>query len=421
MHRFGRLKDAEKCTHCGYCLPVCPTYRAENVEMQSPRGRVSAILALMDGRLSPEETGRALSACLGCRACHRACPAGVQVGKLVLLSRSHAPMDQPWPIRLLHLITDRDPPSRILQQWVQWYQRSRWRRWCRKQGWLMKIELLRRLDTLIPEYHPPVSAMAAIPAIQGEPIKAALLCGCMGRLFYPNVKDATSALLCFLGVELLTLDGFGCCGAPHRQAGNRRAFLRQAKKVLDRFRPMIFQTDVVLCDSAICRVTALSYARSLANDPDYADLAREFCNKIVDITYFIRFRPSLAAAVSGRTSRQRIAFFDHCQTRHESEIISGLRGLVAALGVDWTELTPADQCCGAGGDMMLSHSQMSTKIRQHKLDAIKGSGAEVVVGTNPGCLMNIEAGLKADHAPVRVCHLVEILWETVRSGSPKSD
>ncbi|MBF0419528.1 MAG: (Fe-S)-binding protein [Magnetococcales bacterium] len=421
QRRFGRLTDAYQCTHCGYCLRVCPTYRSENSEAQSPRGRVSIILAFMEGRITPKETGVILSSCLGCRACHRACPAGVRVGKLVLLSRTYARVHKPWPVKLFHWITDRDSLSRPVARTIHWYQQSPWRNTLRAQTWLMHNRLLRHLDTLIPEYHPGIEHTESPSQARGEPLRVALLCGCMGRLFYPTIQTSTTALLNTLGVQLTVLEGFGCCGAPHREGGDRHAFLRQARKVLDAYRPWADKVEIILCDSATCRITVLSYARALADDPRYATLGRQFSEKTVNITDFFSQRLFGQNVSLPHPGSQRIAFFDHCQTRHESVIINGLRKLNVALGAGWMELPASDQCCGAGGDTMLAHRRLSERIRSEKLKAIEMCGTDCIVGTNPGCMLNIEAGLKAVHSPVIVRHLVEILWESWRFGNNKPE
>lgn len=420
-HQFGRLTDAYQCTHCGYCLGVCPTYRSENTEVQSPRGRVSMVLAFMEGRISPKETTAVLSSCLGCRACHRACPAGVSVGKMVLLSRTYAKVNKPWFVKLFHRITDTDVLFKPVARLIHWYQQSPWRRRLRTQTWLMNTRLLRRLDTLIPDYHP-LSTTPVLPTHSVEkPLQVALLCGCMGRLFYPTVQTTTTALLHALGVELTVLEGFGCCGAPHREGGDRKAFLNQAKKVLDAFRPWAAKVEMVLCDTATCRITVLSYTRALADDPRYASLARQFSEKTVNITDFFSTHLSRQNTPFAHPDAKRIAFMDHCQTRHESAIMPSLNELNAALGTGWMELPGSDQCCGAGGDVMLAHQRLSERIRSEKLKAIEISGADCIVGTNPGCLLNIEAGLKAMHSPVTVRHLSEVLWESARFTGNKPE
>jgi len=412
LKKFGKLDNALSCTHCGFCLPVCPTYRAENKEIQSPRGRVSAILAFRNGTLTAEEMSRSLSYCLVCRACHNACPAGVRVGKLVVMARTYAAVVKPWPVRVFHGITDHAVLSRWASRLLRWYQRSRLRKVVRGGGLGVSHPVVQRLDTLIPDAQPPLAKVWVSPSGEGKPLRAALLCGCMARMFYPHVADSVISLLSRLNVSLDLVQGFGCCGAPHRESGDREAFLRQAKKVLDGFSPVAGVVDVVVCDTAVCRITVSSYARALVNDPHYGPLAAKLSEKIVDFSELVFTRWSDRDSFFIQDTTQRIAFIDHCQTRHGYGITDHSRRLLAAISGRSIELPRSDQCCGAGGALMLSHRDHSERIRADKLKAIAESGVQVVVGTNAGCLLNVAAGLKGLHSSVQVVHLGEILWKS---------
>jgi len=406
---FAKLDNALLCTHCGFCLPVCPTYRAENKEIQSPRGRVSAILALRNGTLTAKETGKALSYCLLCRACHSACPAGVKVGKLVMTARSLAKIAKPWTVRLFHFITDHAPVSRPVTRLVRFYQKSPLRKEVKKRRWLTNLPWIQRLDNLIPELPPAYTTVAASP--RKNPLRVALLCGCMARMFYPNVETATVSLMSHLDVELFHLEGFGCCGAPHRESGNRKAFVRQARKVLDRYRLLAEKIDAIVCDTAVCRVTVMSYARLLANDPDYGPLAEQFGARVVDFSALVLARCGDPTRFFPNPPPEKIAFVDHCQTQHASGTMGSPRELLAAILCEQTKLPRSDQCCGAGGDTMLTHRYHSERVRKDKLKAIEESGASIVVGANAGCLLNMEAGLKKAGRSLQVRHLAEILLE----------
>lgn len=445
------FKNAALCTQCGYCLPVCPTYRVENNELHSPRGRVSILLALQSADLSVAEAASALDHCLVCRACHAACPADVRPAKLALTLRS---MVTPRPnlfSALFHGICSNHKLTAKLSTIISFYQQSGLQQLIRRFGLLRLFPALALLEYLIPRHRPkepqppPLwqekrdTQTAETPSTQ--PLKrVGLLCGCMARIFFPGVEASATQLLASLGFEVVILKEFGCCGAPFRESGDRKAFLRQARRTLDAFMAAR-SLDAIVCDSSVCAVTAHSYARALANDAIYATAAQEFSSKTATfsqfLTRFLELKPKDNPTQSSPDNRQAqtvvasakdpgfgsLTYHDHCQTRYGSGIIAEPRSLLAALPVTYHELphtthTSGHGCCGTGGDYLLRHPKRSQKILQDTLAAIRESGADTVVGENPGCLLNIASGLEQTHSAIRVRHLAEVLWAAHLSKPP---
>ena len=404
------FKNAALCTQCGYCLPACPTYRADNNEFQSPRGRVSVVLALKNNDLTPLEARDALGHCLVCRACHNACPAGVRPAKLVLNARGLTPLSPPLFSRLFHWITGSHRLTARAAALIAWYQRSGWQHRLRRGGWLRRLPGLARLEAWIPEARDPLPSRPVGPSSSGgEKGRIGLLSGCMGRLFLPDITPAAATVLTRLGFEVVILARFGCCGAPYRESGLRRAFLRQARRVFDEYRAA-GPLQAVVCDSGACAVTVRSYGRVLAQAfPDQADAAQAFADKAHDLSGFLARHTDLATRRLADPGLGALTHHDHCQTRHGLGIMAEPRVLLSALPVPFRELPRADQCCGAGGDYTLRHPGSSGDILKDKTAAIIESGADTVVGDNPGCLLNMAAGLRGAGDPVRVRHLAEVL------------
>jgi glycolate oxidase iron-sulfur subunit len=409
----NKFKNSALCTHCGYCLPVCPTYRIKNEESQSPRGRVSIILALAQGGLKPEEVTAALSPCLVCRACHEACPVGVRPAKLVLSARNLSPDASPWLSRILHTITNSHPLTHFASRTIHYYQKSGLQEGLRRFKILSLIPPLNRLERLIPHPRPdPIPIFPPAPPKGGasqKPRKAALLCGCMARLFHPGVAPSTANLLNILNIEVAIMEGFGCCGAPFRESGNRELFLKQARRTLDSYEK-ITEVDLILCDTSVCLVTIRSYGRALNKEKKYATLAQQFNEKIQSLEVLLaqELPPLLPSQYQRENSP--LTFHDHCQTRHGTGSHEPPRQLIKKIAGPLQELPRADRCCGAGGDYMLRYPDLSHKIRVDKLEAIKESGGHTVVGSNSGCLLNIEAGLREKGSTVKVRHLSEAVW-----------
>ncbi|MEO5330964.1 MAG: (Fe-S)-binding protein [Magnetococcus sp. YQC-5] len=416
------FKNANICTHCGYCLPVCPTYRIDNDETESPRGRVAIVLALASGTLTPEEASIALSRCLLCRACHTVCPAGVRPAKLTLLARNLTPLQPLLIIRLLHWITSSHRLTAMAARLIAFYQTSGLQQWIRHLWILPRLPYLARLEALLPASRPndPIPDFQRSVSRTDDPTLAAnpdmprvgLLCGCMARLFYPGVAPSTANLLTQTQTRVTLLHGFGCCGAPFRESGNRKKFLHQARRTLDAFMAAS-PLDAVVCDSAICLVTVQSYARSLADDPHYAAPAREFSEKVIDFNTFLLKRLALHPIPFGFPGLDHVAYHDHCQTRFGLGIINEPRKLLDALPVNRREIVPPGTtaaCCGAGGDYLLREPKRSQDVRTHKLQAIVASGADTVAASNPGCMLHLEAGLRQTGSSIQVRHLAELLW-----------
>jgi len=245
-------------------------------------------------------------------------------------------------------------------------------------------------------------------------IRIGLLSGCMSRLFLPQVAPSATALLTACGFEVVLLDGFGCCGAPFREAGLRKKFRRQARNTVKAYLAA-GELEAVVCDSGACAVTVRSYGRVLAKDADYADAARVFADKTQDLNGFLAKRTTLVTMSLANPGLGSLSHHDHCQTRHGLGTITEPRRLLASLPTPFRELPRGDQCCGAGGDYVLHHPKRSRAILSDKTAAILESGADTVVGDNPGCLLNMEAGLRIAKTSVRVRHMAEVLWTAVRN------
>ncbi|MBF0358240.1 MAG: (Fe-S)-binding protein [Magnetococcales bacterium] len=408
-----KFKNSTLCTHCGYCLPVCPTYKTLNDETQSPRGRISIILALSKGEISPDEASSVLSTCLVCRSCHSACPVGVRPAKLVLSARILSPLKSSLTATLLHSITNNHRLTALASRSIQLYQNSGLQGWLRQKNALSFFSPLQRLESLIPARRSePIPAFPTKQPGDTNTLKAALLCGCMARLFHPRTAPSTANLLKLLNIEITVLDGFGCCGSPFRESGNRKLFIKQAKKTLDAY-IKIPEVDMVLCDTSVCMVTVRSYGRVLSADKKYAATAKKFSEKIQHLEVLLANRLPELTPEGYQPPDNSITFQDHCQTQHGLGTKKEPRQLLKTIAGPLSELPRAENCCGAGGDYMLRYQELSSKIRLDKLAAIDESGAKTVVGCNSGCLLNIEAGLTERHSKVKTMHLSEILWQSL--------
>lgn len=369
------------------------------------------ILALSRGELKAEETTAALSSCLVCRACHGACPVGVRPAKMVLSARNKSQQPAPLTSKILHIITNSHPLTTGLSKIIQLYQKSGLQGFLRKRKLHAIIPPFKRLEALIPAHrHDPIPLFPQAASAKHQ-LKAALLCGCMARIFHPRVAPATANLLDLAGIEVAVMEGFGCCGAPFRESGNRDQFLRQAKRTLDAFAPLAANIDLVLCDTSVCMITVRSYSRALESDKKYAEIAKIFSDKTHVLETLLADRLPETISPGYYPPKRSITFHDHCQTRHGLAIVNEPRYILQKVAGQLTELPKSDRCCGAGGDYILRHPQLSHKIGLDKIQSINESKAEIVVACNSGCLLNIERGLAEQNSTVAVRHISEALWQ----------
>ncbi|MBF0460549.1 MAG: (Fe-S)-binding protein [Magnetococcales bacterium] len=412
----GPLANADLCTQCGYCLPVCPTYRVENNELHAPRGRVSIILALQSGTLTAAEAAAALDHCLVCQTCHTACPAGVQLAHLTVLVRALVPPKSTVSSRVLHRVTNHPHLTARMAALLARYQRSGAQATLRRWGLLRLVPALARLEALLPRHRPEVSCPpfpTILPDRFDQP-RIGLLGGCMARLFFPGVAPSAAQLVVQGGGAVTLLASFGCCGAPFRESGDQRAFLRQARRTLDAF-VAAGPLQSVVCDSSVCAVTAQDYARALSTEVAYATVAQDFAAKVQTLSQFLAQDLGRGAVVPKDPGFGSLTYHDHCQARHGLGIIKEPRRVLTALPLVYRELwqcqtASSGGCCGAGGVYQLRHAVRSQKIRAAQVAAICASGADAVVGENPGCLLHLQAGLEQAGSAVRVYHLAEVVW-----------
>jgi glycolate oxidase iron-sulfur subunit len=230
----------------------------------------------------------------------------------------------------------------------------------------------------------------------------------MPRFFEP-VHRATANLLRRAGLRLVRTPKAGCCGALHAHSGLLDDARRMARRNIDAFDGARF----IVTESAGCGAMMRGYGDLLADDPRYADKARAFSEKVRDISEMLveaAFRPGPTAF------RARVAYDAPCHLHHAQGVTAAPLDLLGAVpGVTLAPLAFSDRCCGGAGLYNLHQGSLSWDVLREKLDAIGESGADVVATGNPGCLMQIGAGLRLAGLPARALHPVEILeasWKT---------
>jgi len=394
------------CVHCGLCLSACPTYLATGRETSSPRGRIYLMRGVAEGRIGLEGLlAEEAALCLGCRACESACPSGVQYGAMLEDVRE----------ALVESGLRDEPASRLERALLRGLvaRRGRLRALVTLAGWAQRLGLDRLGARLLPrrlrEGHallPPVPARserAPLPAFtpaRGERRgQVALLEGCVAAELLAPVNRATVRVLAANGFDVVVPPGQGCCGALHAHAGDR-AFARDlARRNAAAFAGSA--PDAVLTNSAGCGAALRELELWIgAEGASLAARSRDVCAWLDEVGLRPPARPVPA----------RVCYDDPCHLVHGQGVSGAPRRLLRA--VEGLEIVPHDEasaCCGAAGTYNLTQPDMARRVLDRKLDALEAAAPDVVATGNPGCLMQLAAGVRRRGLPARVVHPVELL------------
>jgi len=418
-----RPEDISRCVHCGFCLNFCPTYVALGLETESPRGRIHLIDALSQGRIQPRRSVlEHLDLCLGCRACEATCPSGVHYGRIMEGARAQVvatgrhPLS--WRLRSLVLRWTLPHPRRlrVLALLLRFYQRSglqsvvRWTRLLR----LLPFHLY-HMEQLLP----PVAGRFFTPASTGAnpgagdgARRVALLTGCVMPFLYPQTHEATVRVLERHGYRVVVPEEQVCCGALFVHGGDRQTARRLARRNIDVF--LAADVEAVVINAAGCGSTLKEYGDLLADDAEYAEKAAHFSSLVKDITEFLVELPFEEGL--GRLER-RVTYQDSCHLAHAQRITAPPRRLLKAVpGLELVEMENSDRCCGSAGIYNVTQREMSSRLLADKMKAVAATGASTVVTANPGCMLQVEAGLRLHGLQGTVAHVVDVLDEAYAAG-----
>ena len=418
-----RPEDISRCVHCGFCLNFCPTYVTLGLETESPRGRIHLIDALSGGRIQPRRAVLGhLDLCLQCRACETACPSGVSFGRIMegvraqVVAAGWSPLS--WRLRSIVLRWTLPHPRRLrlLAVLLRFYQRSGLQSLVRRTRllWLLPFHLY-HLEQLLPpvagRFFAPAGAGANPDAGDGTR-RVALLTGCVMPFFYPQTHEATVRVLERHGYRVVVPEEQVCCGALFVHGGDRQTARRLARRNIDVF--LAAGVEAVIINAAGCGSTLKEYGELLADDPEYAGKAAHFSSLVKDITEFLVELPFEEGL--GRLER-RVTYQDSCHLAHAQRITAAPRRLLSAIpGLELVEMENADRCCGSAGIYNVTHREMSSRLLADKMRAVAATGASAVVTANPGCMLQVEAGLRLHGLRGTVAHVVEVLDEAYAAG-----
>lgn len=419
------------CVHCGFCLSACPTYLRLGDEADSPRGRLHLMRAVGEGRLDPATDAfqTHIDRCLGCRACEPVCPSGVSYGHLLEEARAVAIEARPLPLATRMLLSvfgsrkasrlamlggrivrrlglagllSRRAPSRTLRTAFAMLAAT-------KPGWRSRLSGATRAGRA-PQNTAGSPVVFRDPTrIQGEPRQRLVnLDGCVQQGLLGRVNDATRRVLEANDYHLAEWDA-GCCGALHAHAGALGDARTRARENIraweDADRPG------VVVNAAGCGAAMKAYGELLSGDPDWAERAHTFSRSVRDVSEWLaEMGPRTGAPIAAQ-----IAYDPPCHLLHAQGVSDPVDRLFEAIpGLERRAVQNASECCGGAGIYAMTHPELGGEIGRDKIANLRATGARICATGNPGCMMQIGAGLIEAGAEMEVAHPVELLDESYR-------
>lgn len=407
--------NIDACVHCGLCLPSCPTYLVTGRESESPRGRVVLLQQLRaaapGGGPLDAEAVRCVDSCLDCRACEAVCPAHVPVGHAVEEFRAGRRETAHGAVAAsAGRYFGSEAGLRRFQRLTRWAGRPVGRRLLRYAQRLPgSVGATARLGTGLP---------AAIPDRLGrdrargggEGPAVLLFYGCVMDSVYPTTMSRTADLLRAAGYRVVLQEGQVCCGALHTHAGDPEQARRWARTNVSAWRAS--GASLVAVNAAGCGAALKEYSLLLAEDAGpVVESARAFSAAVRDVAELVD--PERLPALAPR--REAATVHDPCHLAHAQGIRSEVRALLERVGYPVSEMPEADVCCGSAGLYNLTHPDMAAALQRRKVANIPPE-AHVVASANPGCLLQIRAGVSASGRSVRVAHWVDLVWQALDEG-----
>ena len=405
----------DKCVHCGLCLNACPTYRELGLEMDSPRGRIYQMVQVANGAPITDAYREHIGLCLACRGCESACPSGVRYGHMVEDARAEleAQTRRGWLAhRWRQFVFHRLLPSRgalsVAGTLLYLFERSGMKALARGLGQLHLLGGLGDLVQLTPSADPPFffsQIGKTFPAEGERRHRVAFLAGCIANVSFARLNEATIRVLQKNGCEVVVPAGQGCCGALHLHSGLGGEARQLARQNIDAVPEGEF--DAIITNAAGCGSTLKEYGELLGEVAEYKEKARRFSALMKDVTEFL-----CGVELNRNLGRVEavVTYQDSCHLAHGQKIRRAPRDLLAAIpGLTIQEMSGADLCCGSAGVYNVVENAMSMQILEHKMESVNATGARIIATANPGCLLQLQAGVRLHGKGQRVMHVVELL------------
>ncbi len=408
----------DDCVHCGFCLPACPTYSLWGEEMDSPRGRIHLFDQVLSGSPIEGAPAKHFDRCLSCMACVSACPSGVRYGEIIEMAREEVEQagDRPLSERLarsaIFSLFPYPRRLRVARLALGAAQSAGLRSALRRPKVAAHLPpLVQAMESVAPDVSSIEPVAARTPASRPRRGVVGLLAGCVQSVFFSQTNAATARILAAEGFDVVVPRRPVCCGALSWHAGRQKEAARLAKRTVAAFKSA--GVELVVVNAAGCGSAMKEYSRLLSDDPRCSGDAAWLSAQTRDLS-------ELLASVEPRAERHpvpmKVAYHDACHLAHAQGITAPPRALLQAVpGLQLCEIRD-EFCCGSAGIYNLVQPAAAQELGDRKAAAVIASGAEVVVTTNPGCLMQMRSALQRAGSKIGTAHLAEILDRSITGG-----
>jgi len=414
----------QQCMHCGMCLPTCPTYNATHLEKHSPRGRISLMRAIADGRMEPTRAfGEEMYYCLGCLACESACPAGVEYAHLFEVARAETeksgalnnPRRDLIRATLLRGLFTRPRLLRWIGRALWLYQASGAQHLFRALGLNALLPArLRNLETQTPTAQRHFSCDIIRKAEEPTKVRyrVGMLTGCVQDIVFSDINRDTVDVLLANGCQVHTPQVQPCCGSLHAHNGEIETARDLARQLIDAFD--LENLDAILTNAAGCGSHLKTYGRLLADDPAYASRASAWSQKLKDIHEWLAVI-GIRSPIHSSIQPLKVTYHEACHLCHGQKITLQPRQVLQSIpGLELVELPESTWCCGSAGVYNITQPDMAAQLQKRKLDNIIATGVHVVATANPGCHLQLLNGAAHAGYPLEVAHPMTLLARAYR-------
>ncbi len=411
------LVDAElsKCRRCGDCKAHCPVYGEKLMERYTARGKMMMIQALAQGELEPTKSVReAIDNCLLCTGCVNRCGNHIRADKIVMMARHVFAKQQGSPLLKKMIGAALSQSNAMLEAQT------------RLGGMLMPLlfkkvpetsGLLRRFPMpmvdgkqYVPELAPKAFRAAYKANLPPRAEKVMFFTGCMINYAMTSIAESLVRVMTALDIQVIVPPAQQCCGMPMAAGGDFDAALARAGENLEAFGG---DCAIVTACASCGHMLREGYLDICGEAPAMRGRLQSLADRTMDVTEYLcrhvgmdRIRRALSCP-TGQTS----AYHDPCHLRKAQHITEEPRELIAAAtGARARELRSPDACCGLGGTYALTHMDVSKQVQAKKIADINGIDAEVLLTACPGCILQLEDGLRRwPGRPRRALHIVEAM------------